>query len=156
MRFRTVVDYHDFVCKEVARSGLNSQLHNIKMEPSNKRASVGKVQARAIVFNDGATLQFQEEIELDSGAIRRIKYSYHYSRPDYFFRYDKDSASVRPYVHAECHLHANAEEPRYVTHETSFEEVFRFIWQVFTASHFNKRYARFLMSFHSETVYRAA
>ncbi len=35
------------------------------------------------------------------------------------------------YDHPECHLHANQRDLRFMTHATSFEEVFRFILACF-------------------------
>ena len=95
-------------------------------------------------FIDGATLQCDEEIEIVNGSIQRPAYSYSYEAHDDYFRYERDyNASVvidsngNPIPrldHPECHLHVNQQEPRYMTHATSFEEVFRFIMACFYSS----------------------
>ncbi len=86
---------------------------------------------RDFVFQqDGAKLKFYETIFVDNGRIERLDYSYEYTRQDgYYFRYDKDpkNPKVHRYSHNVCHLHANSTEPRFITHETSFEEIFKFI-----------------------------
>jgi len=87
-------------------------------------------------FPDGGYMEVEEFIHIDStGEVKRKAYSFHYVRGDqeYYFRYDKDPGAAQPLVHAICHLHVNDDNPRYISHETCFEEVFEFIWENFYA-----------------------
>ena len=125
MNFKIIRDYYDYVSNLVAKSDLQSELHKITYLPQTKHKGI--VSARNLTFNDGGLFRFIEEIQIDGNTLSRIKYSYHFERDAMFFRYDKDPDNVTPFSHAECHLHALAEEPRYITHETNFEEVFNFV-----------------------------
>lgn len=81
-----------------------------------------------IEFADGASLEAIETVEVDSNTIVRPRYSYQYPHTNgYYFRYDREPGAVVKYVHEKCHLHVIVETPRYPTHATSLEEVFRFI-----------------------------
>lgn len=81
-------------------------------------------------FSDNAQLKFTEHITFEGGLLERKKYAIMYSRPDgFFFRYDKAPSTESYPEHALCHLHVHPNEraPRFITHETSVEEVFNFI-----------------------------
>ena len=130
MLFKTIQQYFSHVKGKVARSGQTNDWHSIKFRPRNR--TEGLIRANPpLSFHDGATLKFFEEIRInDDRNILRPYYSYQYKRQDeflYYFRYDRDPRRAVPIIHEECHLHANQEEPRFITHATSFEEVFDFI-----------------------------
>jgi transposase InsO family protein len=129
MHFRNVREYYNHVRSQVALKQLLSEYHKIQLHIPNR--NVGIVRADSIEFSDGATLRFIEHVEIEGYTIQRHSYSYHYSKGEYFFRYDKDPLNSRPFVHAECHLHVNEEEPRYITHETSIDEILEFIFACF-------------------------
>jgi hypothetical protein len=132
MPFKDVAEYGEYVRNKVARSGFPGEVNKIKLLTLSKNKRQGFVRSVGnLVFPDGATLSFNEEIEIGANTLSRIRYSFHYSKGDYYFRYDKDPDSVRPFDHALCHLHVMQEAPRYITHDTSFEEVFDFIMACF-------------------------
>ncbi len=131
MSFNTITDYYQYVCHIVAVKKLQSEVHKIRLKKEKTSRYRGAVRADQIVFSDGAKLRFNEEIEIASDGVLRKKYSYHYESNGFFFRYDKDPAKVIQFRHAECHLHANAETPRYITHETNLEEIIEFIFANF-------------------------
>lgn len=105
------------------------------------KKSLSAIVRAKLTFVDGATLAFVENVDWDRahGAVRHNKYSYQYRTGDekFYFRYERDTEAAldergaHRYDHAENHLHANSETPRYITHATSFEEVFRFIHACF-------------------------
>ena len=70
---------------------------------------------------------FAERIGLKDNKINLVAYRYAYEDTSFYFHYDKDEKRQERYLHPLCHLHVNARSPRYITHETSFEEVFRFV-----------------------------
>jgi len=130
MNYRTLKDYYDSVVYLVAVNGLTSELHRIRFSP--KSPTVGYLRSEPLItFADGATLRFHEELQLENRQVQRLGYAFHYERQGYFFRYDKDLKRAKPYCHHETHLHANQENIRFITHETSFEEVFTFIMKCF-------------------------
>lgn len=144
MAFRTIQDYYADVVNRVARSRYSTDWSAIEVKPTAR--TQGLVRAVSLEFEDGATLSFNEEIQLhQDGSVHRLHYSYHYEYTDEqgepcFFRYDRDPDAAldskgreRP-DHAECHLHANKEEPRFKTHATSFGEIFEFILACFYVS----------------------
>lgn len=130
MHFRNLREYHDYLIKLIASNGLHSDVHRVKYALGTRNKSSISSEPH-LTFSDGATLRFIEVVELDDRSIKRLKYSYHFERNGYFFRYDKDPDRARPYCHHETHLHANQENVRFITHETSFEEVFKFIMTCF-------------------------
>jgi hypothetical protein len=89
------------------------------------------VQADLLTLKDGSTLRFTEDLVIGrTGDMERpfYSYEYHYGASNaVYFRYDRDPGRAQAVVHEECHLHVNAENPRFKTHAASFEEVFRFI-----------------------------
>lgn len=97
----------------------------------------GTIRCQELRFRDGARLSFTEQVLIDraSGVADRTAYRYHYESAagDFFFRYDRDSQACFDdlgnyrYDHPECHLHVNDKSPRFMTHATSFEEVWFFI-----------------------------
>ena len=91
-------------------------------------------------FQDGATLELYEDITVAGNrTIKRNLYAYKYHRTEngdsFYFRYECDPDDIRPFVHPEHHLHANREEPRFITHATSFDEIFDFILHNFYIGH---------------------
>jgi len=132
---RTIRDYYRHVRHKAYASGCCHAWGCIKllMPPKDgRRGRQASVRADALKFHDKAVLRFNEDIVLDhDGRVRRSSYSYEYRRSQdrgsFFFRYDESPDTARPLVHEECHLHVIQEEPRYKTHETSFEEFFDFI-----------------------------
>lgn len=129
MPFKTIQQYFSHVKGKSARSGYTNDWHAIKFLPSSR--TTGVIRAKPLSFRDGATLEFFEEIVIGShGGIVRPSYSYQYTQTKgepFYFRYDRDPHHVTPVIHEECHLHANQEEPRFITHATGFEEIFDFI-----------------------------
>ncbi|MBC7813859.1 MAG: hypothetical protein H7175_22075 [Burkholderiales bacterium] len=133
MSLRLLRSYHDEIIRLVAIQGLMGEVHRIKYQPQPDSSALIKSESPHITFSDGAYLRFAELVVAEGRSIKRLKYSYHYEREGYFFRYDKDLERARPYCHHETHLHANQENVRFITHETSFEEVFNFIMKCFYA-----------------------
>lgn len=130
MSFRNVQEYYRQVCSLVARKNLQGELHKISYIPNSRDR--GTVRGDYVTFSDGGTLRFSEKVSISTDReVVRENYSYHFERDGSYFRYDKDTLRAEPYVHAECHLHVNGEEPRFITHETGFEEVLEFIWACF-------------------------
>lgn len=128
MRFKTVIEYHTHIRQLVSKTGYPTEAHKIKIElDPRQRRTRAIVRADSIVFRDGATLRFLEEILVHDDEINRYRYSYRYMRGDYAFRYERDPEHEEPFIHPLCHLHVNDSDIRYPTHETSFEEVFKFI-----------------------------
>ena len=129
--FRVVTDYLDHIRTRAFHGGCTNVRQAIKYVKGQGRTK-GVVLADALTFKAGGSLRLLEEVEIDAdGHVSRNRYSYHYERQDdagtFFFRYDKNPATVRPIVHEECHLHVIRDEPRYKTHETCLEEVLDFI-----------------------------
>jgi hypothetical protein len=136
IQFRTVEAYRDYLRHIVSKSGFPGESHKIRRIPISKNIRAeGLIRTDSIVFRDGAFLRFEEKINIDSGAVKRLAYAYHYENSTYYFRYDKDKLRARGLAHAECHLHVSGHEDiRYLTHETHFEEVFEFILATFYPS----------------------
>lgn len=107
--------------------------------PTDRRGR-GTVFANPLRFKDGATLRFSEAIIIINGELERLEYSYKYEREDLFFRYDRDPTGAKSIKHEECHLHVNGlldsnkDELRFMTHATSFREVFEFVVACFYQS----------------------
>lgn len=128
MRFATVIDYHTHIRQLVSSNGYPAEAHKIKIElDSRHRRTRAVLRADSIVFRDGATLRFLEEILVHDDEINRYRYSYRYIRGEYKFRYERDPDHAEAHTHPLCHLHVNNSDIRYPTHDTSFEEVFKFI-----------------------------
>ncbi len=130
LSFHSVNDYHSHILRKVIASQLAIDCRAIKMLSQNKKA--GLIYATPLQFRDGAILRFEERIIINSiDQIERLFYTYHYERSDqnntFYFRYDRDPPHTKPFLHEECHLHANGKVPRYKTHATNFDEVFDFI-----------------------------
>jgi len=126
-RYRSLAEYHRAIRHLIAEHDLPSEVYKVKIVIDARLRDRGDIFADAIVFQNGATLRFQETVELDGGYIRRVAYSYGYKLGATAFRYERDPERAEPYTHSLCHLHVNESEIRYPTHETSFEEVFKFI-----------------------------
>jgi hypothetical protein len=135
--FKTVKDYFEFIRKIAINSQIVTNAWGaIKIDPESKKDAIVRAQNPPLEFEDGATLAFTETVKIAGGSrIEREAYSFHYERngQDFFFRYDRDKhACLDPFgnyrfEHPENHLHANQKAPRYMTHATSFAEVFQFI-----------------------------
>ncbi len=127
--FRTINEYHDYVKNLVGRSGCSDDWSSIKFKAEDRHS--GMVKADLLTLKDGSTLRFAEDLVIGStGDMERPLYSYEYrygTDNALYFRYDRDPKRAKPVVHEECHLHVNAENPRFKTHAASFEEVFAFI-----------------------------
>jgi hypothetical protein len=132
MPFRDIGEYHRSVVSKVATSGMDSLLlglHQIKLSVDERYKDTGLIFAEQLIFPDNATLRVAERVNVTQiGEVVRLSYSFQYIRDNgYYFRYDKDPDAANPPHHAESHLHVIQEEPRYITHSTSFDEVFDFI-----------------------------
>jgi hypothetical protein len=133
MPFRDIKAYSKYVINQIASSGLTNEWYKVHYQLKNR--DKGSVSARGIVLVDGALLSFTEDISIQDNQIIREYYSYRFESTNCTFRYDKDPDAVVPFLHAECHLHANGlETPRYITHETSLDEIFGFIKACFYVS----------------------
>lgn len=130
--FQNIVTYHWYV-QELLRATkirliADQAAKGVFLEAFNR--DEGEITIPQLVFVDGAFLQVVERVNVETGTPVRTRYSYHYERNKLlYFRYDKDPHPVRlkPLVHELCHLHVNAANPRYIAHETTFEQVFRFV-----------------------------
>jgi hypothetical protein len=138
-RFRTIKEYFEHVRGLVINSHLVANWHEIAFHPNNRTAGFVRCN-QPLVFEDEATLRFIEDIAIDtySWQIERAHYSYHYEQNSgYYFRYERDQSRARKadgtldVAHPELHIHVSNEAPRYMTHKTSFEEVFKFIQACF-------------------------
>lgn len=82
-------------------------------------------------FAADARFRFQEDVTIEDGIVIRRSYAYEYYWSEngvpLYFRYERDPERARPFVHEELHLHANRDAPRFITHATSFDQVFDFI-----------------------------
>ncbi len=66
-----------------------------------------------LLFRDGATLKIYEEVRIVNNEIHRLKYSYHYQRPNgYFFRYEREETDD-PIRKPEYHMHAVLNLPHF-------------------------------------------
>ncbi len=127
MNFRNIREYFESVQSLVSKYKLGSEIHKIRLLPRSKYSGLIITKEPHIVFADKAILQFMEVAEIKDGKVTRGTYSYQYKKANYYFRYDKDPIrAVYPH-HALCHLHVNSDDPRYISHETSFEEIFKFV-----------------------------
>jgi len=138
-RFKTVIDYFEDIRRLVINSGLIENWSEMKLHANNKREGIVRCND-PLVFMDGARLRFTEDVEIDgyTRGIERAHYSYHYEQNNgYYFRYERDQPRSREpdgtliVNHPELHLHVFRDSPRYMTHKTSFEEVFIFIHACF-------------------------
>ncbi|SRR5258706_3703827 len=128
--FRRIANYYDHVRSIVAKRNMVHASRKILLDRESLYS--GDVTCDHLEFPSGAILKFYENVTIHDGEIYRLQYSFQYKRPDgYYFRYDKDPNRARMPDHAECHLHVNNEEPRYITHETNFEEIFTFVMACF-------------------------
>jgi len=127
--FRTLQEYHTHVQQQIAQSGQSDDWSAVKI--LSKTRATGIIRAE-LHFKDGARLRFNEEIAIDAaGHVMRPAYTYHYERNAFYFRYDRAPDTMKPITHEECHIHVIQEEPRFKTHITGFDEVFRFILACF-------------------------
>jgi len=131
MAYRDIGEYHAHVINVVVNSDLTNEWHKIKLvgkKGKKKNSKEGSCYTKdGIRLNDGAIIILRETIIIEDGRVNRKRYSYQYTKGDYFFRYDKEPDAARHPDHALCHLHANQEEPRYISHETSLEEFIEFV-----------------------------
>lgn len=133
MPYNDLKDYYKFVKSIVSRSEVSNHEQVIRIRPDKRYGNSGIIYAtkeHPLLFIDGASLSFIENIEIVNREIKRIEYSYQYTRSNFFFRYDKDPSVIR-LDHALCHLHAHQEEPRFPSAEMSLEAVFLFILAVY-------------------------
>jgi hypothetical protein len=131
--FESVREYHAYLRSIVAQANLIEQSFAIQLkEYGKKKAPEIFVDGTKFIFQDRAFLRCYESLRMEKGVVIRERYAYHYERPDgFYFRYDKDPLRAQPIIHERLHLHVNAESPRFPTHETDFEQIFRFILAVY-------------------------
>jgi hypothetical protein len=140
--FKTVKDYFEFIRKIAINSQVTQNAWGaVKFNPKSKNDAIVRAQNPPLQFEDGATLAFTETVKIvaHENKIEREKYSFHYEKngQEFFFRYDRDKKACidqfgNPRLdHPENHLHVNQKAPRYMTHATSFAEVFQFIVSTF-------------------------
>src|SRR5688572_28570948 len=95
--YKNIVEYYDYVQSIVSNAGLIAQSKKILVRPLKKNKLKGIISTDDLILNDGAKFMFYEEVELLDREVTRIKYNYHFANlTGYYFRYDKDPASVRP------------------------------------------------------------
>lgn len=131
MRANSIADYYASIVSQIAASNIVPDLYNrIKYAASSKEAGIIRTNPE-LVFRDGARLRFTADIRIVDGEVKQINYSFGYHYEEEYFRYDKDPEREAYPSHALCHLQVNKDDPRYITHETNFAEVFRFIQACF-------------------------
>ncbi len=89
----------------------------------------GSVFARSpfLVFRDGAKLKIYEKVQVVNGEVQRLKYSYHYERPNgYFFRYEREDTSD-PIRKPEYHMHVVLNLPHFNASPVDLEIVLKLI-----------------------------
>src|SRR5438132_1185566 len=129
-KFRRITDYYDHIRHVVAKQNMIMASRKILLYQESPYS--GDISCKRLDFPNGAKLEFYENVTIQQGEIYRIQYSFQYIKTDgYYFRYDKAPDRARMPDHAESHLHANQEEPRFITHSTDFEEIFAFIMACF-------------------------
>ena len=129
MLYRDIRQYRDELRKQARafkRRAFDVEAYKIDVR-DGPRKGIYAVYADNFAIGDGGVLKFYEYVEFRDGEVHKIEYSYGFTRGDYYFRYEKDPDRERGYEHPLLHLHSNADEPRYMTHETNFEEVLSFI-----------------------------
>jgi hypothetical protein len=89
----------------------------------------GRVLARDpdLVFRDGSRLKLYEKIQVIKNEIHRLKYSYHYARPNgYFFRYEREETTdfVRK---PEYHMHVILNLPHFNAPPVDLEIILQLI-----------------------------
>ena len=80
-----------------------------------------------LIFRDGAKLKLYEEVRVVNNEIHRLKYSYHYERPNgYFFRYEREETSdlIRK---PEYHMHVVLNLPHFNAPPVDLEIIFKLI-----------------------------
>jgi hypothetical protein len=66
-----------------------------------------------LIFRDGAKLKLYEEVRVIDNEVHRLKYSYHYERPNgYFFRYERED-TTDPIRKPEYHMHVILDLPHF-------------------------------------------
>lgn len=134
-RFRAVPDYFHFVRQLVINSGLIANWNEMAFSANDRITGIVRSK-NPLIFPDGSTFRFIEDIQIDTynNLIERSTYAYRYQQiAGYYFMYERDP--LRAYRadgtpredHPELHLHVTNDTPRFMTHKTSFEEVFKFI-----------------------------
>ena len=134
MAYKSIMDHFDKIRARVIASNLadNIDLHPRAREDDKWRGGI----FGTITFRNGGELQLKEEARMDrmTKDIDVQKYAYEYTgEGGFYFRYEMDTEASRNKDgtnrtnHPEFHLHVNSEEPRYMTHKTSFIEVFDFV-----------------------------
>lgn len=89
----------------------------------------GRVFARDpdLVFCDGARLKLYEKVQVVKNEIHRLKYSYHYERPNgYFFRYEREETTdiIRK---PEYHMHVVLNLPHFIAPAVNLEIILQLI-----------------------------
>jgi len=124
MRFN---DYANEIHTLVSRHTPLGENRKLRRDPAKSGGKVYTQLRDPLLLNMGGTLSFSIQIEISSGNVEYTNYVYEYKKNGYFFRYDKTDRGYIKYSHEVCHLHANAEEPRYPTHSITLEEILGFI-----------------------------
>ena len=142
---RLIREYFDKFEGILDKSGIIKDRQALKKNFAARSISAGGFSRigdppQGISLINGGFLSFIELVEVISGKLTRIQYTYRYvsENQDFVFRYDKDPRSKGTnYIknskgqeewHPECHLHyLDSEKPRYKTHETSLDEILEFV-----------------------------
>jgi hypothetical protein len=119
------------IVTEYGRQGILVGVMPIKFAPDEgiPTKEGGRVFAKNpdLVFRDGARLKLYEKIQVVNAEIHRLKYSYHYERPNgYFFRYEREETSdlVRK---PEYHMHVVLNLPHFNASPVDLEIILKLI-----------------------------
>jgi len=80
-----------------------------------------------LTFRDGARLTIYEKVQVIDQEVQRLKYTYHYERPNgYFFRYEREESDdlIRK---PEYHLHVVLNLPHFNAPPVNLEIILRLI-----------------------------
>jgi hypothetical protein len=117
------------IVTEYGRQGILVGVMPIKFAPDEgiPTKEGGRVFAKDpdLIFRDGAKLKLYEKVQVVNNEIQRLKYSYHYERPNgYFFRYEREETSdvIRK---PEYHMHVVLNLPHFNAPHVDLEIVLK-------------------------------
>jgi len=119
------------IITEYGRQGILAGAMPVKFTPEEgiPAKEGGNVFARNpnLVFRDGARLQLYEKIQVIKNEVHRLKYSYHYERPNgYFFRYEREETND-PIRKPEYHMHVILNLPHFNALPVDLEIILKLI-----------------------------
>lgn len=107
----------------------------VEIQPGNLRGRLMTPDV-GMHYYDGATLRVEEQFVITAdGNVDRVRYAYHYERPGYYFRFEREQHNDDHIYKPEHHLHVCWRLPHFPSPPMTLPEMLEFIHINFYASH---------------------